>query len=192
VLTPGGTTVDLKPHIVDMGHAEKEGFWTARYDIVEDGVHEVLHTLDTLHGTIRAIKSAKTFILAQATHAESTATSGQSNKVHGLGLELVLLTPVEKLVAQQELQIQVLRSGAPLPAARVSFIPRGVELVGEFDKDYERESDAQGKVNFTPTEGNLVLAIVHHPAPQKSGTGYTMTHYSAAMVLPIRNSVSAK
>ncbi len=187
VMTPSGAAVDLKPQIVDMGHAEKEGFWAARYQIGEAGIHEVLHTLDTLHGTIRAIKSAKTFILAQS-HALGGATlQGRSDKVHGLGLELVLLTPLDQLAAGQEVKIQVLRSGQPLKGARVSFIPRGARLAEDFDKNFERDSDDRGIVVFNPAEGNVVLAIVHLPAPEESGEGYTLTHYSAGIVLPIRN-----
>ncbi|MEZ6090986.1 MAG: hypothetical protein R3C05_23790 [Pirellulaceae bacterium] len=60
-IAPSGNVIDLKPRIIDMGHAEKEGFWTARYEFAEPGVHQFVHTLDTLHRTIRAIKSAKTF-----------------------------------------------------------------------------------------------------------------------------------
>ncbi len=187
VMTPSGAAIDLKPQIVDMGHAEKEGFWTARYQIGEAGIHEVLHTLDTLHGTIRAIKSAKTFILAQPDAVGKTSQQGRSDRIHGLGLELVLLSPLDHLVAGKEVKIQVLRTGKPLKGTRVSFIPRGAQLAEDFDKNFERDSDNQGIVVFKAAEGNVVLAMAHLPAPEETGEGYTRTHYSAGMVLPIRN-----
>jgi uncharacterized GH25 family protein len=187
VMTPSGVSLDLKPQLVDMGYAEKEGYWTARYEIRETGIHEVLHTLDTLHGTIRAIKSAKTFILAQSEGQGQSTASDRSDTIHGLGLELVLLTPLANLTMGQEFKVQVLRAGQPLQGARVAFIPRGARLAEEFDNNFERESDRQGIVVFKPAEGNIVLVIVHQSAPEESGEGYSSTHYSAAMVLPIRN-----
>lgn len=35
VMTPSGAAIDLKPQIVDMGHAEKEGFWTAQFQLAK-------------------------------------------------------------------------------------------------------------------------------------------------------------
>lgn len=83
--------------------------------------------------------------------------------------------------------MQVLQSGKPLANARVTFVPRGVALSPGFDESHERTSGADGQVRYVPADGNVYLAVVHSVAEDESGVGYTKTHYSAAMVLPIPN-----
>ena len=92
-----------------------------------------------------------------------------------------------ELAAGHEVRLQVLRSGQPLPEARVTFVPRGTILKPDFDQQHERTSDMNGFVRYVPSEGNVFLAIVHLSAAEESGEGYDKTHYSAAMVLPIPN-----
>lgn len=182
---------DLKPSIIDMGSAEKEGFWTARYEPQASGVHEVVHTLDTLHGTTRAVKSAKTYFVVESGQKQRP-TEPALPAPHGHGLELLLHTDTMKLAAGTEVRIQVLRSGQPLPEARVTFVPRGTLLAAGFDEQHERTSDANGFVSYVPAEGNVYLAIVHMLAAEESGQGYDKTHYSAALVLPIPNQALGK
>jgi uncharacterized GH25 family protein len=184
VVDPTGSTHDLKPTIIDMGHAEKEGFWTAKYVFAKPGLHRFVYTLDTLHRTTRAIKSAKTFVVATDGGKSKT---GLANKdiCHGFGLELVLKTPFATIEAGQPIELQVMRSGKPLSEARVTFVPRGTNLAGEFDSDYERISDADGHVQLVPKEGNVLFAVVHHMEEGESGDGYENTHYSAAMVIHV-------
>ncbi len=43
VTAPNGSQVDLKSKLVDLGSAEKEGYWTTRFVAKESGVYEVLH-----------------------------------------------------------------------------------------------------------------------------------------------------
>ncbi len=186
VVDPTGITHDLKPAIVDMGHAEKEGFWTARYVFAKPGLYRFVHTLDTLHRTTRAVKSAKTFVMATAGGERDTGSPNEDT-CHRFGLELVLQTPFATVEAGQPIEIQVMRSGKPLPKVRVTFVPRGASLAGEFDSEHERISDAEGRVEFVPKEGNVLLAVVHHMAQDEAGEGYENTHYSAAMVIQVPN-----
>lgn len=186
-LAPSGQSIDLKPLLIDMGSAEKEGYWTARCDLPETGLYEFVHTLDTLHGTIRAIKSAKTYVISQSPDKPVATTQHRDPAPLGHGLELVLRSPVAELKAGQAIALQVLRAGKPLPAARVSFIPRGTTLQSGFDPAYERTSDEQGHVHYVPDRGNVILAIAHHVAANESGANYERTHYSAAIVLPVSN-----
>lgn len=187
--SPSGNTSDLKPKIIDMGNAPKEGYWAARHELSEPGTYEFLHTLDTLHGTIKVVKSAKTYVIADRNAAGSSVAQAADLKAHGLGLELQLLTDLTQAAAGRELRIQVLRSGKPLSNARVTFVPRGVVLAEGLDSNHEKMSDAQGIVSYTPSQGNILLAIVHHVEPKESGEGYERTHYGAALVLPIRNQI---
>ncbi len=184
VITPNGDAEDLKSKLIDTGSAEKEGYWTTRYVAKQSGVYEVLHKLDTLHGRTRAIKSSKTYLVAL--DAKSPAKFGQENiKPHGLGLEMLLETPVAQLAAGQPIRLRLLRSGKPLGDTVVSFIPRGAVLSEGFDATFERRTDSEGRVEFVPQEGNLVLAVAHHVAEDERGEGYDKTHYGATLVLPV-------
>lgn len=186
VVDPAGSTYDLKPAITDMGHAEKEGFWTARYVFAKPGIHRFVHTLDTLHRTTRAVKSAKTFVTA-VDDGKPNSDVANEDVCHKFGLELVLKTPFATIEAGHPIELQVMRSGKPLPKARVTFVPRGTSLAGEFDAKYERISDSDGRVQFVPEQGNVLFAVVHHMAEDEAGEGYENTHYSAAMVIQVPN-----
>lgn len=178
VVDSQGQKHDLKSRVVDTGYAPKEGFWSARFVAKDAGLHTVVHTLDTLHGSTRAIKSAKTYFAA-GMDSDKTASF---DKPQGLPFELVPLSNPAGFAAGQPIQLRLLYQGKPLPEARVSFIPRGQVLAEDFDKDFERMTDAQGVASFTPTEGNFVLVVAHHPAPEQNGEGYEKTHYSATLV----------
>ena len=174
----------MKAKLVDTGSAEKEGYWTTRVVAKQPGVYEVLHKLDTLHGKIRAIKSSKTYFVA--TDSSTATIHGQENlKSHNLGLEFLLETPIDQLAAGAPIRIQLLRSGKPLGDTVVSFVPCGTVLSEEFDPTHERKTDSAGRVEFTPTEGNLIPAVAHHIAHDEKGDGFEKTHYGATMVLAV-------
>lgn len=184
VIAPDGTRTDLKPLLKDMGSADKEGFWTARMVADQLGVYQVVHTLDTLHGTTRAIKSGKSYFLSSKCFGSLPSSTAQLAPLNQ-GLELVLETPIQKIAAKREIRYRVLWNGKPLPGATVAFVPRGEILSEGRDSEHEKETDSQGFVAFTPKEGNLLLAVVHHVASDESGNGYNKTHYGATMVLPV-------
>jgi uncharacterized GH25 family protein len=185
IVAPDGTASDLKPLVKDMGYAEKEGYWSARIVADQKGVYQVLHTLDTLHGKTRAIKSSKSFFVSSSCFGVFPTNGTEFIKPLNSGLELVLESSLKTLGAGKEVKLKVLWNGKPLPEARVAFIPRGTVLAEGFDPDFERVADETGTVKFTPTEGNFLLAVVHHLAADESGEGYDRTHYGATMVLPI-------
>ncbi len=182
---PDGKVHDLKSKLTDLGNAEKEGYWSARFVPTEAGVYEVVHSLDTLHGKTRAIKSSKTYFLAGDASEKQGFRGPEAHSACGLGLELVLVTPVHQLAANQPLQLRLLRNGKPLNETTVSFIPRGTTLGEGFDPKYERKTNVAGIVEFTPEEGNYILAVAHHVVPEESGEGFDKTHYGATMVLAI-------
>lgn len=192
LIAPDGSKSDLKPSVLDMGSAEKEGFWTARYVAEQKGLYQVVHTLDTLHGKTRAIKSSKTYFFATDNY-QTIATTGV-DKIAPLnhGLEFTVDSPIEKLGAGKELRLRLLWNGKPLPETRVSFIPRGAVLAEGFDSQFERNTDANGYVSYTPTHGNFILAVAHHIAADEKGEGYDKTHYGATTVLPVPQSAYVK
>lgn len=184
IVVPDGSRHDIKSKLVDTGSAEKEGYWTTRFVAREPGLYEVLHKLDTLHGKTRAIKSSKTYFVAG--EALSSPLRGQEiMKPIGIGLEFMLETPVDQLAAGTPIRLRLLRSGKPVSGELVSFVPRGVALSEGEDATYEHRTDAEGRVAFTPTEGNLILAVAHQVAEDEKGEGYDKSHYGATIVLPV-------
>jgi uncharacterized GH25 family protein len=81
------------------------------------------------------------------------------------------------------IKVRLLYKGKPLADARVSFIPRGETLTEGFDKRYERQTDANGRASFTPTDGNYYLVVAHWKEPNESGKGYESTKYSATLTI---------
>lgn len=184
IFSPDGQKYDLKPELVDLGYAPKEGFWTARFTPAKAGLYMVAHSRDSLHLTSRGIKSGKTFFVASERLDKVSQNNPGFDKPLGHALELVPLTnPVTPMGPGEELRVQLLYQGKPLAGATVSFIPRGTQLAPEFDAQYERKTDAQGQASFTPKEGNYYLVVAHHVEPEQSGEGYESTKYSATLTV---------
>jgi uncharacterized GH25 family protein len=187
VLTPGGKRYDVKQQMIDRGYAPQEGFWTARHAVGEAGLHTVAHTLDTLHRTTRAIKSAKAYFRGGESSEVPAKDSSAFDAPLGHALELVpRVNPID-LAPGGQISVELHYQGKPLADTRVSFIPRGVELKGDFDDRYERTTDSHGRASFTPTEANYYLIVARHSEPEQRGEGYDRTAYSAALVLQVSN-----
>jgi uncharacterized GH25 family protein len=185
IISPNGTRTDLKSKVVDMGSAEKEGFWTAKMIADQKGTYQVVHTLDTLHGKTRAIKSGKSYFIASDRFDAIPKSEKDAVQPLGKGLEFQLDTPLETIAANREIKLRVLWNGKPLPNTSVAFIPRGAKLMEGTDPQFERVSDAGGYVTYTPSEGNLLLAVAHYLVADEKGEGYDKTHYGATLVLPV-------
>lgn len=184
VLSPGGASYDVKSDLVDLGYAPKEGFWSARFVPGEEGVHAVVHTRDAISHGSHGVKSAKTYFLA-AESLDDPALGGEEVFAKPLGhpLELVLLTHPSTLGPGTPFGVQLLFQGKPLEGAKVSFVPRGTTLAEGFDPEYERVTGVDGKANFTPKEGNLVLVSVHKEDPDLKGEGFDSTKYTATLLV---------
>lgn len=195
VITPSGKQIDIKPSVVDTGYAPKEGFWSSRFITGEAGVHVVAHTLDKLHGTTRAIKSAKTLFVASPTldikPQEKSGLEKAAKFDQPLGHPLEIVPTVNTALGMgpgQPIAVQVLYNGKPLADARVSFIPRSATLAEGFDANHERQTNSQGEASFTPKEGDYVLVVLHHREPDQKGEGYEATSYSATLVVYVPQS----
>lgn len=183
IVAPDGSQIDLKESLIDTGYAPKEGYWSAKYVPEQSGLHLVAHTLDTLHHTTRAVKSAKTYFLAENGSAKASANV---QKPLGHPLELILHSePIKPTGPNIPIRVQLLFKDKPLAHATVTFIPRGQELEPGFDSRFERKTDAEGMAEFTPESGNRYLVVVHHTAPHEKGDGYERTAYSATLTLLI-------
>ena len=172
VIGPSGRRTDLVPEMVDLGFAAKEGFWSAR--------------LGRLHGTKRTVKSAKAyFLVADRLDAAPEAGGGFATPL-GHALEIVPEThPVARCGPGKKIGVRVFSRGRPLADERVSFIPRGAKLAGEFDAEHERKTDAEGRCSYEPKEGNYILVVAHRAEPEERGEGYDRTSYSATLVLNV-------
>ena len=119
----------------------------------------------------------------------ATATKGPLAKCNvplGHALELVPLTnPVTESGPNNPIRVRVVFEGKPLANARVTFIPRGQQLAEGFDEKCERRTDDKGVAEFSPSEANLILVVVHHQEPERSGEGYDSTHYSAMLTVAV-------
>ena len=186
VIAPGNKRTDLVPALVDLGYAPKEGFWSGRFVAAEEGLHCVAHTRDGIRHSSRGLKSAKGYFLVSESLDRLPAATRQFAEPLGHPLELVLEShPVLECGAGKKITVRLLLHGKPLPEHRVSFIPRGTELKPDFDPDYERTTDAEGRCNFTPKEGNLLLVVAHHSVAEEKGEGYDKTSYAATLVLDV-------
>ena len=186
VVAPGGRRTDLVPDLVDLGYAPKEGFWSGRYIAAEEGLHCVAHTRDGIRHESRGLKSAKAYFLVSESLDRAPAATAEFTAPLGHPLELVLEShPVLGCGAGRKIAVRLLHRGRPLADHRVSFIPRGVELKPDFDSEHERRTDAEGRCDYTPRDGNLLLVVAHHVVAEEKGEGYDQTSYSATLVLNV-------
>lgn len=186
VVGPGGRRTDLVPDLVDLGYAPKEGFWSGRYIAATEGLHCVAHTRDGIRHESRGLKSAKAYFLVSNSLDRPPASADGFTTPLGHPLELVLDTnPVLGCGAGKKISVRLLLRGRPLADERVSFIPRGVELKPDFDPEHERRTDAEGRCEYTPREGNLLLVVAHHTVAEEKGAGYDKTAYAATLVLNV-------
>jgi len=185
VIGPDGKNLDIKPSLLDVGYAPKEGYFTAKFSTAKPGMYLVGHTLDQVvsYAPVRSVKSAKAFFVA----SDSLDRIGRDNpgfeKPLGHALELVPVSnPVTPMGPGQAFKVQLLFEGKPLSGTKISFVPRGTELSQDFDSEYERMTDAEGMVSYTPTTGNVYLIVAHHQLP-RSGAKFESTKYSATIIL---------
>lgn len=184
VVGPDGKSFDLKPNVVDRGYAPREGYWSAKFVPVASGLYCAAHKLDTLHKTTRAIKSAKTYFVVSENLDKVTENNPGFDKPLGHPFELVpTVNPVTPMGPEKPIGVKLLYQGKPLAGARVTFIPRGVELSQSFDDRYERQTDDEGRAQFTPTEGNYYLVVAHHSEPDQRGDNFDRTSYSATLTV---------
>ncbi len=186
VMAPCGCEADLKPKLIGTAYEPKQGYWTAPYTTTKPGLHVVSHELDTLHGKIRAIKSAKTYFVVGPDPKATKGPLMRCDRPLGHPLELVPVTnPVTESGPNKPIRVRVLFEGKPLANGRVTFIPRGQQLAEDFDETFERRTNANGEAEFTPTEANVILVVIHHKEAERSGDGYDATYYSAALTVAV-------
>jgi uncharacterized GH25 family protein len=186
VLASGGRRTDLVPDLVDLGFTPKEGFWSGRFVAGEEGLHCVAHTRDGIRHASRGLKSAKAYFLVSKSLDKPPAATREFVEPLGHPLELVLEShPVLECGPGRKIAVRLFFRGRPLADERVSFISRGAELKGDFDPEFERRTDADGRCTYTPKEGNFLLVVAHRTDPEERGEGFDKTSYGATLVLNV-------
>jgi uncharacterized GH25 family protein len=186
VIAPDGRKTDLASSMVDVGYAPKEGFWSGRFVPAAEGLHCVAHFRQGIRHGAMGFKGGKTYVLASESLDAPAKPNGTIPGPLGHPLEFVLEThPVIGCGPGKPITVQVLFKGKPLADQVVSFIPRGATLAAGFDPEYERKTDAEGRCNYTPKEGNFVLVVTHLVKPEEKGEGFEKTNYAATLVLDV-------
>lgn len=185
LIDPEGATIDLKPSFVDLGYAPKEGFLQAKFETAKPGLYLVAQSADAIasYAPERIVRSAKTFFLAAKKLDAPPADAPGFERVLGHALELVpLANPVTAAGPGMPIKVRLLHKGAPLAGERVAFVPRGVELSGDFDATYERKTDADGIASFEPKSAGYYLVVAHRETDER-GVGYERTKYAATLTV---------
>jgi uncharacterized GH25 family protein len=186
VVDPAGAEYDLKPNLVDVGYAPKEGYWTTKFVPAKPGMYVVAHTRDSVvnHGKPeRSIKSGKTCFVASNLLDKVPYANPGFDKPLGHPLELVPVSnPITPMGPGETIRVQVLFRGKPADEMRVSFIPQGETLSEGFDDRYEHTTDGDGLVSFEPKTGDRYLVVAHHHTDE-AGTDYEATKYSATLTV---------
>ncbi len=187
VIDSEGNEFDIKDRLMDIGYTPTEGYWMAKFAAVQPGLYVVSHSLDAVvnHGRpVRSIKSAKACFVVSPTLDRVERDNPGFDRVLGHPLELVpVVNPVTPMGPGQPLKVRLLLKGKPAEGLRVSFIPRGTELQGEFDQRFEADTNVQGETEFTPATGGQYLIVAHHRAEDETGEDYDLTQYSATLTV---------
>lgn len=189
VIAPDGKKFDLKPNLTSTAMAPKEGYWEGDFTNAAPGLYCVHQTSDAVmsYAPERAIKSAKTYFLASKSMDEVPSNAPGFNRVLGDALEIVPQdSPVAPLGMGDALKLRLMFKGKPLPNTKISFIPRGATLKGDFDARHEAMTDANGDATFTPNEAKTYLAVAHvetKEAGTQNNQKYDFTQYGATLTV---------
>jgi uncharacterized GH25 family protein len=188
VTAPDGKSYDLKPDLVDLGYAPKEGYHSAKFATNAPGLYVASQTSDSIvnHGKlVRSVRSAKAYFLASPSLDKVRSDWKGFEKPLGHVLELVPESnPVAPMGPGTPIKVKLLFNGKPLADTKISFIPRGVTLKEGTDAEYERTTTADGKASFTPKAGNYYLVVAHKSDDASAGeTKYESIKYAATLTV---------
>jgi uncharacterized GH25 family protein len=186
VIAPDGTVYDIRAGLADVGYAPNEGYWTTKFVAGRPGFYLVSHRQEQVvtYAPVRVVRSGKACFVVSDSLDRVPGENPGFDRVLGHALELVpAANPVTPMGPGQALRVKLLYKGRPLPETRVSFVPRGVTLDEGTDAEYDRTTDADGLVDFTPKTGNVYLIVAHHVEPGEAGEGYDSTKYAATLTV---------
>lgn len=179
VFGPKGETWELGAGLVDQGPGPREEFWYGYFIPKEVGLYLAASSFDKVmtYGPVRDIKSAKVLFAAGSPDGSKRGF----DRVLGHDLEIVPLEDPTAMVPGSRVRLRVLYKGKPLANAKVSFIPRGVDLQGAVDTNYERTTNAKGDAELVLKSPNDYLIATRFTDDKAKGKGYESIHYSATL-----------
>lgn len=188
IIDAQGKPFDLKPSLVDVGYAPKEGFWIGQFEPTAPGLYLIWQHSDQVasYAPQRIVRSAKTLFQVSRSLDHVPADAKGFDRVLDDPLELVpLASTIAPMGPGVPIVVKLLYQGKPLAGERVSFIPRGQVLKNGFDPQFERRTDNAGVASFEPTAANEYLVVAHHDDPTAKGAGYDLTKYSATLTVRV-------
>lgn len=189
IVAPSGKRHDIKPRLRATALAEKEGYWSGMVTQDEPGVYCALQQLDRVmkHGKmVRGVRVAKTYFRASPSLDRPSADTAVFARPTKAAVEFVPETDLTvQLGVGRPIPVRLLLHGKPLAGATVSFIPRGHTLKPEFDPEFERRTDREGRATFTPNSANVYLLVAHHQANDEKTAEYEYTHYATTLTVRV-------
>ena len=186
VVYPGGQKFDLKPGLIDLGYAPKEGYHSAKFVPGKPGLYVAAQAADGVvnHGRpVRSVRSAKAYFVVSDSLDKVARDLPGFEKPLGHALELVPeANPVAPMGPGTPIKVRLVFAGRPLTGEKVSFVPRGATLKEGTDTEYEQTTDALGRASFTPKTGTYYLVVAHHETGEK-GDKYEATRYAATLTV---------
>jgi hypothetical protein len=160
------------------GTAANEGPWIGSWIPDRVGLFHFESQLDIIKGTARARQISRTYFGVGDTSGQAYIPPSSDFMI-----DLVPLSDPLSATAGTELVFRVQFAGKPQPQARVSFLPLGVTLAEGFDPEYERWSDDDGIVRFTPSKANRYLVITKRIDEVEEVNGINRLAFSASCSL---------
>jgi len=200
--TPKGGAIDFKSNVIDIGmdevkslangsvtYLDKNGYLVASFVTDQKGIYIVDVRQDTVvsYAPERSIKCTKAIVGAIPSSMKSSIQLNGYDKILSQVLEIVPLKDPTNLAVGDTLPFQIMFKGTSLEDAEVSVIPRGKTLpeMG-LPNPYDLCTDEAGKANFTFTEANYHLIVVHKETNESGtldGKSYSFTKYAATLAV---------
>ncbi len=192
---PGQATFDVYPNqtaSVDyiknlrLTSVGNDKFWQFNANFQRAGQYAAASTFDQVmtYAPVRDIKSAKAYFWIEP--SSSTVKTLDYKIPLGHKFELIPQSdPSRQLRAGRSFSVKVLFNGNPKPGIVVSFIPKGIELVDNFDPFYQRVTDENGEASYPIGNTGPHLVAAHLKDPRAKGIGYQGINYSATLFLNV-------
>lgn len=189
-ISPTDRRVALLRELGNSSSDGQGGYWSSAIKFEEHGVNWITQSLDQtiVHDGLemRGVVTSKAFVIAG--DSPSDLRKSIANQVLEMPIELVLeSSPFPSIEAGNAIRVQLICDGQPVPKAKVSFLPEGIDLDTEDEAQYERETDENGVAKFRPEVANHYLISARHIAKNNKSTGPKETYFSTSLTIRVSN-----